>query len=489
MSDPLLLIALPLLGAFLLPPCARVSARLARYIGPLWLALAALSGLRLWGGLETPLVVHVGGFAPPFGIDLYVDHLSLLFALAVSLGALLLWPAVDGDRPRRAMLTLLLVAAGNGLALSGDLFNLYVFYELVGVISFGLIASAKTEAGDGAVFVAALRYLVVNALGAVSALVGIALVYRLTGTLNLAQLAELAPQRLAGAPGLAAFVLMLIGFGVKAELFPLNAWVPEVYATAPARVSALLAGVVSKLALLVVVKLLVLVFDLPAARQLLVVLGIAGLLSGELAAWRARDFRRMLAFSSIGQLGAILIAFAVPGAAGLFAGLVLALHHLLLKPALFLLAQSWRGALSDLAGAGRNSPWAGALFVLLALSLIGVPPLPGFWAKLVALVALFGQGEPLYATGAAALMLGAVLEANYLFRIVGRLRAAPSARPAPRPRASALWPAGLLTAMLLASVWFIEPLAAGLQGIAAEAADVSAYIARVHPLPLTEAGR
>ncbi len=493
MSDPVLLIVLPLLGAFLLPLCARVSARLAWLAGPSVLALVAVIGLRLWVGLDAPLVVRIGGFAPPLGIDLYVDRLSLLFALALSLGALLLWPAGEGGRLRRATLILLLVAAGNGLALSGDLFNLFVFYELTGVVSFGLIASATTQPGDGAVFAATFRYLIVNALGAVLVLIGIALVYRLTGTLNLARLAQLAPERLAGAPGLAAFVAMLIGFGVKAELFPVNAWVPEIYATAPVRVSGLLAGVVSKLALLALVKLLVLVFDVPAARQLLLVLGFVGLLSGELAAWSARDYRRMLAFSSIGQLGAILIAFSVPGATGLFAGLALALHHLLLKPALFLLACRWHGALSGLEGAGRRSPWAAGLFILFALSIVGVPPLPGFWAKLVTLVALMAQEQPLYALGGVALLVGAVLEVNYLFRIVGRFWSREAGSPpAWHPRRAELWPVGLLGGMLLGSVWFIDPLAARLHDIAREAADVQGYIERTLPgasIPPMEAPR
>ncbi len=486
MNDPLLMVALPLLGAFLLPVIERASPLLARWTGPLIVATGGLIGIMLWAGMDGPLVIQLGGFPAPLGITFYADRFSLLFAISINLGTLLLWPAGAGDRPRQAMLALLLVAAGGGLALSGDLFNMFVFYELLSVVSYGLITS-RPGTGGGAVLAATLRYLIISAVGAVLVLAGIALVYQATGTLNLAQLAELAPSRLNGAQGLSAFVLMLIGFGVKAELFPVNAWVPEVYATAPTRVSALLAGVVSKLALLVIVKLLLLVFPLPEAHRLLLLLGMLGLLSGELAAWRARDYKRMLAFSSIGHLGAILIAFSIPGEAGVFAGLAVALHHLLLKPAMFLLARRWDGSLKSLVGVGRRSPWAAALFILLALSMVGVPPLPGFWAKLVVLVGLMAREQPLYYLAGAAIMFGAVLEANYLFRIVNRFydgdAEASSAVGEHRP--AELWRGGLLAGMLVAAVFFIDPLATRLRAIAHETADVAAYIERVNPLPLS----
>ncbi len=484
MTDPLLMITLPLLGAFLLPVIERASSPLARWSGPVIVAAGALIGIGAWAGMEGPLVIQLGGFPAPLGITFQADRFSLLFAISINLGTLLLWPVEVGDEPRRAVLALLLAAAGGGLALSGDLFNIFVFYELLSVVSYGLLASQPGTDGGGAVFAATLRYLIVSAVGAVLVLMGIALVYQATGTLNLAQLAELAPTRLNGGQGLSAFVLMLIGFGVKAELFPVNAWVPEVYATASTRVSALLAGVVSKLALLVIVKLLLLVFPLPEAHRLLLLLGMLGMLSGELAAWRARDYKRLLAFSSIGQLGVILIAFSIPGEVGVFAGLAVALHHLLLKPAMFLLARRWGGSLDSLVGAGRRSPWAAGLFILLALSMIGVPPLPGFWAKLVVLVALMAREQPLYNLAGAAILFGAVLEAGYLFRIVNRFYDGEGVASAAQ-RPTELWRAGLLTGLLLLTLFFIGPLTGRLRAIAREAADVSAYIERINPLPLS----
>ena len=312
------------------------------------------------------------------------------------------------------------------------------------------------------------------------ALVGVAIVYTKTGTLNLAQLAALAPEHLQDPAGLAAFALLLIGFGVKGELFPLNTWVPEVYATAPARISGLLAGLVSKLAVLVVVRLLVLVFDQPAAAQVMLTLGILGTLTGEFAAWRARDFPRMLAFSSIGQLGMVFIAFSLPGAAGLLAGIAVMLHHLLVKPALFGLAVRWNGSLEALAGAARGSPVAAGLFVLFALSLIGVPPLPGFWAKLLVLVGLAGAGEALHMAAFATILLVTVVEANYLFRLAVRLYRKTEGPVAAHARLD-IGATAVLGAVLVAVTLRIDPVGDALRGVARQAADVSGYVSTVLP--------
>ncbi|MFQ5643023.1 MAG: complex I subunit 5 family protein [Thiogranum sp.] len=479
MNQLALLVALPLIAAFLLPVVNRVSGFAARWLGPLVLLVTSAIGILLWPQLgDSAAAVELGGFRPPLGITLYADRMALLFALATSIGTLLLWPSKGEEWLRQSTLALILAASGSGLALSGDLFNIYVFYELVAVVSYGLIA-ARSSAGS---FAATVRYLVVSSFGAALALTGIALVYQATGTLNLAQLSQLAPTHLNNLQGLAAFVLMLVGFGVKAELFPVNTWVPEVYATAPTRVSGLLAGVVSKLALLIIVRLLVLIFDQPEALTVMLVLGILGVVSGELAAWRARDFNRMIAFSSIGQLGIMFIAFSIPGQAGVFAGLAVALHHLVVKPAMFLLAERWQGSLAGLAGAARTSPLGAALFILLALSLIGVPPLPGFWAKLLVMINLMAQENSLYILGAWVIMGGAALEANYLFRVAGSFYHPTDAHTPPAAhRSRDLATASLLGAGLVAGAILIMPLADELEGVASQAADRDHYIRTVNP--------
>lgn len=484
-ANPTLAIVLPLLAAFLMQPLARVSSILARVLGPAVLVACGWVLFRLWtthGG--EPFAVAIGGFAAPLGIVLYIDRIALLFAAAVPTFALLFWPwAQSGERAtRESALLLLLVSSVTGLALSGDIFNIYVFYELAAVASFGLV----TVSANGQAYVATIRYLLQSAFGSLLALIGIAILYTKTGTLNLAQLAQLAPTTLHDPMGLAAFAMMLIGFGVKGELFPVNTWVPEVYATAPARISALLAGLVSKLAVLVVVRLLVLVFNQTEASQLLLVLGVLGMISGELSAWRAKDFPRMLAFSSIGQLGMVFIAFSLSGEIGILAGLAVAFHHLVVKSGFFALASRWGGSLEALSGLGRRSPLAGAIYVLFALSLIGVPPLPGFWTKLIVLVALAQHG-PLELAAMAAILVVTAIEANYLFRLAVVLYretggdAGSAGRGGFAPTLGAGVVAPILALVLLGATVAIVPVTDGLRTVARQTVDVAAYIDTVFP--------
>jgi formate hydrogenlyase subunit 3/multisubunit Na+/H+ antiporter MnhD subunit len=481
-------VVLPLLAAFLMQPLARVAKPVALLLGPATLAVSAWLLIQLWLAFAgTPYALAIGGYAPPLGIVFYVDRLALLFATAVPVLTLLFWSRGedDPDPARRDAVMLLLAAAATGLALSGDLFNIYVFYELTAVASFGLVTLRAT----GAAYVATVRYLLLSAFGSVLALVGIAIIYLETGTLNLAQLAVLAPDTLAGPIGLAAFAMLLIGFGVKAELFPVNTWVPEVYATAPTRISALLAGLVSKLAVIVVVRLLVLAFDGTGANQVMLVLGALGFVTGELAAWRARDLNRMLAYSSIGQLGLVFVGFSLSGAAGMLAGLALALHHLVIKSALFALATRWGGALGRLTGAARSAPVAAGLVALFALSLIGVPPLPGFWAKLLVVLGLAELSTPLALGALALVLLGSAVEANYLFRLVVRLYAQPDGEAAltvPKPKLLDLGLASAAGVLLLVTTLAVVPVSGWLRGIADQAADRATYIDTVFPTTLVQ---
>ncbi|HHB12200.1 MAG TPA: NADH-quinone oxidoreductase subunit J [Chromatiales bacterium] len=475
MNFVVLAVALPLLAGFLTPALGRSSRALAQWLG--WGTLAVCIGVLwvAWARLDGGTVaIAIGGFRPPLGIVFYLDAVALLFGLAVPLMALLLWPR-EGT-PQQFALTLVLTASATGLALSGDIFNLYVFYELTAAASFGLIAGRGTGAAQGA----ALRYLLLSAAGSVLLLAGITIVYLRTGTLNLAHLATLAPERLQDPVGLAAFALMLIGLGVKGELFPVNGWVPEVYGSVSGRLAGLLAGLVSKLAVLVVVRILVLIFPQPEAAQLMLVLGMLGIVAGELAAWRARDLRRQFAFSSIGQLGIVFVAFSVPGEAGIVAGLAVALHHLLVKPALFLLAERWGGSIEGLRGAGRGHWLASGLFILFALSLVGLPPLPGFWAKLLTVMGLMGLGTGLAWLGALTVMAATVVEAAYLFRTLSVLLAREAGYTSPGPhRGLDLVTASLAGLVLVGSVFALHPLGDGLKAMAAQAADVQGYIRTV----------
>ncbi len=471
MTNAILLVALPLLGAFLLPLIYRRHMIVGYWTAPLILLINLLIALILLASDGTQAIA-MGGFAAPMGIVFYVDKLALLFVIMIVLGMLILWLGKKRGQVREETLFLLLVGGSCGLALSGDLFNIYVFYEIVSVASYGLAASRGTGAG----YAASVRFLILGSLGSSLLLLGIALIYGVTGTLNVAQIAELAPDKLNSSIGLAAFVLMLIGFGVKAELFPVNTWVPEVYATAPARVTALLGGIVSKLALLIVLRLVVLIYgDAPTALMLLLSLGVLGVITGELAALRATDLRQVLAFSSIGQLGLIAIAFSIPGQAGIIAGIAIALHHAIVKPALFMLTESWGVQLNRLAGAVQSSKLSVLLFLIMALSLIGIPPLPGFWAKFLLVTAALKSSVGQYQMAIAVVLIATVIETAYFFKII-RLMFQQKSSSLETPRFSDLAPALSFMILLFLGLFMLGNLSQGLTSVAEDGANRQGYI-------------
>ena len=477
----ILTVVLPLLAAFLLPSTGRFSFTIARLIAPLVLLFSTYLLIDVFISNTEPFVLHIGDFIAPQGIAFYIDELALIMALAVQIFALLLWPwkAPGSDSNSSASvkqlsLMLLLVSSANGLAFSGDLFNLYVFYELLAVATYGLVAY---NSNNGTGFAAAFRYLIVSATGSVLALVGISLIYFLTGTLNFAHLATL-QTALYNPIGLTAFILILVGFGVKAELFPVNTWVPEVYSAASRRLSALLAGVISKLAVLMIIKVMLFIFPYDEARQFILILGLAGVIVGELSALKANDFTRMISWSSVGQLGLVFVAFSIPGKAGIIAGLAVMFHHMLTKPALFLIAEKWGGNFSLLNGQGRKTWLLSAAFVIIALSIIGVPPLPGFWAKFLLLTGLADNTAYL---AMIVILIMTVIEAFYLFRVFNHLYGTETNTAGNTLRHSFLdqLTVSVLTVLLLVSVVELETVNIMLNSMTDQLTDLNGYIVRV----------
>ena len=477
----ILTVVLPLLAAFLLPSTGRFSFTIARLIAPLVLLFSTYLLIDVFISNTEPFVLHIGDFIAPQGIAFYIDELALIMALAVQIFALLLWPwkAPGSDSNSSASvkqlsLMLLLVSSANGLAFSGDLFNLYVFYELMAVATYGLVAY---NSNNGPGFAAAFRYMIVSATGSVLALVGISLIYFLTGTLNFAHLATL-QTALYNPIGLTAFILILVGFGVKAELFPVNSWVPEVYSAASRRLSALLAGVISKLAVLMIIKVMLFIFPYDEARQFILILGLAGVIVGELSALKANDFTRMISWSSVGQLGLVFVAFSIPGKAGIIAGLAVMFHHMLTKPALFLIAEKWGGNFSLLNGQGRKTWLLSAAFVIIALSIIGVPPLPGFWAKFLLLTGLADNTAYL---AMIVILIMTVIEAFYLFRVFNHLYGTETNTAGNTLRHSFLdqLTVSVLTVLLLVSVVELETVNIMLNSMTDQLTDLNGYIVRV----------
>jgi len=358
------------------------------------------------------LVTMAGDWKAPFGIALVADLLgAIMVVLAAITGvAVAIYSPATLDRPREAfgyygLVQLLLM--GVCLAfLTGDLFNLYVSFEVMLMASFVLLAMG----GQGGQLEGSLKYVTLNLLSSALFLAGVGILYGIAGTLNMADLSL--HLRTAPAEGTVTTVAMLflVAFGIKAAAFPLFFWLPASYHTPPAAVSALFAGLLTKVGVYALIRSFTLIFVQDPGFTHGLVLWMAGftMVTGVLGAAHQRELRRILSFHIVSQIGYMLMGL------GLFTPLALAgsvfylIHHIVVKTNLFLVA----GVVEKLRGTGRLArlgglyaarPGLALLFLVPALSLAGIPPLSGFWAKLVLVKAGLERGS--WAVVAAALVV------------------------------------------------------------------------------------
>lgn len=345
------------------------------------------------------------------GIAVVLDGLSKLFLLLVAVVTTAV--VVYGfryletwtGRPLYHALLMLVVAGMNGAVLAGDLFNLFVFLEVASIASYALVAF-----GTGAKEVeAAFKYLLIGAMASAAILLGIGVLYGAAGRLNMADLA-LAVRAGEVPQTLLFFVsaLFLAGFGVKSAMMPFHAWLPDAHPSAPAPISAILSGLLIKtLGIYAILRVFYTVLGVdPRVQALLLVLGSVSMLAGVLLAYGQDDFKRLLAYSSISQMGYVLVALGLGTALGVFAAVFHALNHALFKSSLFLASGSLERIagtrrLSQMGGLAKRAPWTAAATMGASLSISGVPPLGGFWSKLLVLIALFQAGQNVVGTVAA----------------------------------------------------------------------------------------
>ena len=421
MEHPALLIALPLLFSFLAPMVYYASRRSVRPYTAAVLALNALLSLWLLYYVRTGHTVMevIAGFQPPVGIFLAVGNLGAVLAALINTFALINYIAYWGegeDSLRFSMLYILATAGATGIVITGDLFNMFVFFEITAVASYGLVAARNTgEAYEGAV-----KYIIMGSVGSSFLLIGIGLIYGSLKTLNFYDIAA----RVGDMPEttrLLAFLFLITGIGVEAELFPLNGWVPDAYQGSRRYVAAFLSFGASKAAIYAVARVIFTMMTFSRAYDLALVLGVITLLAGELAAFRQKDPRRMLAYSSIGQMGLILVALSMRSTEGLIAALFLMVGHAASKGILFIAVNGYtRGSLRD--------PVRGTAIVVAVLSLIGMPPFAGFWGKWHLVMAMSDMDVflPLMLV-----LLATVVEALYYSRFIYRGMGSPGGVASP----------------------------------------------------------
>jgi multicomponent Na+:H+ antiporter subunit D len=513
------LVALPLV----IPLAAAALAAMGR-AGGAWQRWVSISGAVALLGAATALLVetdgtghivlHVGDWHAPFGIALVADRLgALMVLLTAAAGLWCMLYALREQRPRPEgpqrpfllpMMNFLLMGVC-GAFLTGDLFNLYVWFEVLLMASFVLLTLGNTRAQ----LIGTLKYVVLNLLSSLTFLSAAGIIYGLYGTLNFADLARVTAAGGNTPEAMAAAVMLLVGFGIKAALVPVFFWLPASYHTPSFAVSALCSALLTKVGVYSIFRLCTLAFPVQGEAWrdsgVLAVLAAVSMVVGVLGAASQQHVRRILAFHSVSQMGYVLMGLAIGTPAGMAAAVLFFLHHAVVKSNLFLIAgamQERTGSnhLKDPAIAGllRASPLLAAAFLVTALSLAGIPPMSGFAGKLGLIVAgvdarswwLVGV-----ATGVGLLTTFSMVKiwAEAFWRepveapaADGHQHAQPAATPGPRLGLMLTVPLAL-TGLTLAMGLAAGPLAALCGRAGEQLADPSAYIKAVSPKRASEA--
>lgn len=478
----------PLLSAALLlvlqgnVPRQRAVATSAALIG-LMLALQLL-----WRVIQEGIqVAQFGSWQAPFGVSFVADHLSAIMvvisgvmATAVAVYAL---RDIGPERERLGYhpLSQLLLVGINGAFLTGDLFNLYVWFEVLLIASFVLL----TLGNDRAQLVGGIKYVAINLVSSLLFLAGTGLVYGATGTLNMADLAiklPLAPEGLV----LTISMIFMLAFGIKAAIFPLFFWLPASYHTPPVAISAIFAGMLTKVGVYALMRAFTLLFigSVAVTHTVLLWIALATMITGVLGAAAQSDIRKILSFHIISQIGYMVLGLALYTPLGLLGAVFYLVHHIIVKGNLFLVAglvQRVAGSfeLDRIGGLYKQRPLLAVLFLIPAFSLAGFPPLSGFWAKLVLIEAGMAIGAWL-AVGVA-LVVGLLTIYSMTKIWQGAFwRPAPGDAPAlANPSRLYYVPIAALALITVVIGFYSEPFVAVAAAAAAEMLDPAQYVSAV----------
>ncbi len=487
------LILLPLLvplttGILCLVLPNRSTQRVLGLVGALGLLAAALTLLTQvhHRGIQA---VQVGNWPAPFGITFVADHLAALMVLVTGVVAVVvaLYALAESDQSREQLgyyaLSHFLLFGVNGAFLTGDLFNLYVWFEVLLLSSFVLmiLGGSKAQLAGG------VKYFAVSLLSSILFLVAVGLLYGSTGALNMA---DLATRVQAVSPGLLTALAMLFlgAFGLKAAVFPFFFWLPASYPAPPVMISALFAGLLTKVGVYALIRVFTLLFTQDTTFTHTVLLWVAGLtlLLGVLLALAQAELRRLLSFQLVSHIGYMLMGLGILTPLALAGSVFYALNHMIVIAALFLLAgllQRLQGTtvLVRMGGVYKSHPWLAVLFLLPAFSLAGLPPFSGFWAKFTLVSAGLQAGQ--YGIVTVALLVGllTLLSMGLVFaEAFWKNPPLPPSSPAsPMGLVGLVVPVALLALLTLGIGLWAEPLL-GLSQIAAqELLEPSRYIEAV----------
>jgi multicomponent Na+:H+ antiporter subunit D len=428
---PVLQVIVPLLAA---PLCLLANdRRLAWGISLVagWSAFV-IAALQLGLALDGEIVSYeLGGWSAHWGIEYRVDVVNAFVLLIVSgIGSMVLLYArlsvqqeiYAGRVPLFYAVYMLCLGGMLGVAVTGDAFNLFVFLEIASLSAYALIAFSEERRA----LTSAYQYLIMGTIGATFILIGIGLLYMMTGTLNMQDIAVRLPAVSGNHTVVTAFAFLTVGISIKLALVPMHLWLPNAYAFAPSVVTAFIAATSTKIAFYVLLRFMYTIFGASFAFQymplsiIFLALALTAMFAGSLAAIFQDNVKRMLAYSSVAQIGYMILGISLGSATGLTAAILHLFNHALMKAALFLVLgcvyyRFGRVNMEQLRGLGRSMPWTMAAFVIGGLSLIGVPLTVGFISKWYLVLAALEQG---WWPVAVAVLLASLLAVVYIWRVI-----------------------------------------------------------------------
>jgi multicomponent Na+:H+ antiporter subunit D len=466
---PILQVIVPLFGALLAALLRRGAPAFALALAVSW-TLPFVAGALLWQVLTTGTIsYHLGGWEPPWGIEYRIDILNaFILALISGVNAVLMPFArrslafeIPEDRQAWFYCMYLLCLTGLlGIAATGDAFNAFVFLEISSLSSYVLIALGA----DRRALLAAFQYLIMGTIGATFYVIGVGLLYLLTGTLNMADMAARLPQAWPeqSQTVVAALAFVTVGISLKLALFPLHVWLPNAYAYAPSWATAFLSATATKVAIYLLIRFFYSVFgvaiDFSALpiTEIILLLSVAAMVVASIIAVFQTDVKRMLAYSSVAQIGYITLGIGLANQAGLTGALVHVVNHAFMKAALFLAigAVFYRACtvkLADLAGIGRTMPLTMAAFAVAGFGLVGAPGTSGFISKWYLMAGALERGRWALAFLIVASSLIALVYVGRILEMAWLRTPSPESAKAGEPPLSMLLPLIVLAA---ATIYF-----------------------------------
>ncbi|MCP4220947.1 MAG: monovalent cation/H+ antiporter subunit D family protein, partial [bacterium] len=437
-NSPVLIPLLYLLTAMVIP---LVAMKKDSFAWPtMMLASAAAFAVAIYNVFKVmdagaPIHYRLGNWAPPMGIELVLDHLSAFIMLVINgVAFLVLMHAkkigakeMSGKEVPYYTAIVLMLCGFNGIVITGDLFNLYVFLEISSLSLYGLIAIGSKKSP-----IAAFRYLIMGTIAGSFYLLGVGFLYMVTGSLNMADVKAILPT-LMNQPDqmptiVIALCLMVLGMAIKMAIFPLHGWLPDAYTYAPSTSSAIIAPTGTKVGSYVLIRLLFFVFGLGYIAKMTVPitmiigwLAAIGIIYGSVMAIAQKEMKRMLAYSSVAQVGYIGLGIGLANPMALVGAILHILNHAFMKATLFLVAGNFRYKLghSDITKLNhdvrKKMPWTMAAFTVAALSMVGLPPMAGFFSKWYLVLGTVKDSNWIFL---GVILLSSLLNAVYFFRIL-----------------------------------------------------------------------